>query len=243
MLKLDVLKSRPVLSLVAVAAFFALFAAPAHAQDASEIVNMTFFEMVVAYGGWVGWVIVGVSVWTLAMIIEMFVVLRRDKMVPPEIIDELEALLEEDEFQEALELCESQPNFVTNCLAAALPRINEGWGEMRTSMEAAAGVEGLKLQQKVGWLLFLSNLAPLLGLFGTVVGMIIAFQEIVRLGAKVTPTDLAWGISQALITTFDGLVAGMPALFFYQYFRNRVTRLIVDFGGVLEDMTNRFRTR
>lgn len=237
------LKLKPLLSLVAVAALFAFLAAPAHAADASEIVNMTFFEIVVAYGGWVGWVIIGVSVWTLAMIIELFVNLRRDKMVPPEIIDELEALLEEDEFQEALELCESQPNFVTTCLAAALPRVNEGWGEMRTAMEAAAGYEGMKLQHKVGWLLFLSNLSPLLGLFGTVVGMIIAFQEIVRLGAKVTPTDLAWGISQALVTTFDGLVAGMPALFFYQYFRNRAARLIVGFGGTLEDMTNRFRSR
>jgi biopolymer transport protein ExbB len=238
------LKLKPVLSLVAVAALLTFLAAPAQAAgDASEIVNMSFFEIVVAYGGWVGWVIIGVSVWTLAVIIEFFVNLRRDKMVPPEIIDELEALLEEDEFQEALELCESQPNFVTNCLASALPRINEGWGEMKASMEATAGVEGMKLQQRVGWLLFLSNLSPLLGLFGTVVGMIIAFQEIVRLGAKVTPTDLAWGISQALVTTFDGLVAGMPALFFYQYFRNRATRIIVDFGGILEDMTNRFRTR
>lgn len=235
--------NKSVLSLLAVGALFALFAAPAHASDAAEMANMTFFEIVVAYGGWVGWVIVGVSVWTLAMIIEMFVSMRRDKMVPPELIDELEALLEEDEFQEALELCESQPNFVTNCLASALPRLNEGWGEMKAAMEATAGVEGMKLQQKVGWLLFLSNLAPLLGLFGTVVGMIIAFKEIVALGAKVTPTDLAAGISAALITTFLGLVAGMPALFFYQFFRNRATRIIVDFGGVLEDMTNRFRTR
>ena len=234
---------KPVLSLLTGTGLMVATAGAAHAANVTDIGNESFFESVLNWGGWVGWVIIGTSVWTMAMVIEMFVNLRRDKLVPPEIIDELEALLEEDEFQEALELCESQPNFVTNCLAAALPRINEGYDKMKESMENAAGVEGMKLQQKVGWLLFLSNMAPMLGLFGTVVGMIEAFKEIVRLGAKVTPTDLAAGISAALITTFDGLIVAMPALYFYQFFRNKAVRLTVDFGGVLEDMTNRFRGR
>jgi biopolymer transport protein ExbB len=236
-------KIKSSLALFAAAGLMVVFAGVARAADNTSIGQESFFESVLNWGGWVGWVIIGTSVWTMAMVIEMFVNMRRDKLVPPEIIDELEALLEEDEFQEALELCESQPNFVTNCLAAALPRINEGYDKMKESMENAAGVEGMKLQQKVGWLLFLSNMAPMLGLFGTVVGMIQAFKEIVRLGAKVTPTDLAAGISAALITTFDGLLVAMPALYFYQFFRNRAVKIIVDFGGVLEDMTNRFRGR
>lgn len=230
------------LSLVA-AVLLAVCAAPALAADNTSIGTESFFESVINWGGWVGWVIIGTSVWTLAMIIEMFVTQKKDKIVPPEVSDELEALLEEGEFQEALELCESQPNFVTNCIGAALPRLNEGWDKMKEALENAAGVESMKLQQKVGWLLFLSNMAPMLGLFGTVVGMIQAFKEIVRLGAKVTPTDLAAGISAALITTFDGLIVAMPALFAYQYFRNRAARLTIAFGGMLEDMTNRFRNR
>lgn len=225
------------------AVLLALTAGPALAADNTSIGNESFFESVINWGGWVGWVIIALSVWTVAMIIEMFVTLKQEKLVPPEVSDELEALLEEGEFQEALELCEAQPNFVTNCMAAALPRMNEGWDKMKEAMENTAGVEGMKLQQKVGWLLFLSNIAPMLGLFGTVVGMIEAFKEIVRLGAKVTPTDLAAGISAALITTFDGLMVAMPALFAYQYFRNRAAKLTVAFGGILEDMTNRFRTR
>jgi biopolymer transport protein ExbB len=99
----------------------------------------------------------------------------------------------------------------------------------------------MKLMQKVGWLFFLSNMAPMMGLFGTVTGMIEAFKEIVRLGSKVTPTDLAAGISAALITTFDGLIVAMPALFAYQYFRNRCTRIAVQFGGILETLTEKFR--
>ena len=162
---------------------------------------------------------------------------------PPELIDEVEALLEEDEYQEALELCESEPNFVTRSLAAGLPRLGEGYAKVKEAMEGAAGVEAVKLQQKVSWMLFLSNVAPMLGLFGTVSGMITAFQKIVELGAKVQPSDLAGGISAALVTTFLGLLVAIPAVTAYQYFRNKATRISIHFAEVLEEMTERFRNR
>ena len=209
-------------------------AAPAHANLGSDILTK---------GGAIGIVIMILSVATLALVIEFSVNIRRDKICPPELVDELEALLEEEEYQEALELCEAEPNFLTNSLAAGLPRLNEGYPKMKEAMEAQAGIEAVKLQQKVGWMLFLSNVAPMLGLFGTVTGMIMAFNTIVELGAKVTPADLAGGISAALVTTFLGLLVAIPALASYQYFRNKATRISIDFAGILEDMTERFRNR
>lgn len=203
----------------------------------------TFMESVLKDGGPIGIVIMLLSVATVAMIIEFGVNIRADKICAPEVIDEVEALLEESEFQEALELCESEPNFVTRSLAAGLPRMDEGYAKVKEAMENAAGIEAVKLQQKVGWMLFLSNLAPLLGLFGTVSGMITAFQEIVRQGASVTPADLASGISAALVTTFLGLLVAIPALTAYQYFRNKATRISIHFAEVLEEMTERFRNR
>lgn len=211
-----------------------VIATPAHASLVSDILTK---------GGPIGIVILILSVATLALVIEFGVNIRRDKICPPELVDELEALLEEEEYQEALELCEAEPNFLTNSLAAGLPRLNEGFPKMKEAMEAQAGIEAVKLQQKVGWMLFLSNVAPMLGLFGTVSGMIMAFNEIVRLGAKVTPADLAGGISAALVTTFLGLLVAIPALAAYQYFRNKATRISIDFAGILEDMTERFRNR
>jgi biopolymer transport protein ExbB len=198
-------------------------------------------EQVLRDGGTVGWVIIVLSVATLAVIIEAAVTIRRDKICRPELIDEVEALLEENEVQEALELCESEPNFFTNMMAAGLARVNQGYDDMKTAVENRGGVEITKLQQKVGWILWLSNIGPLLGLFGTVTGMIAAFNVIKALGAAVTPTDLAAGISAALITTFDGLLVSMPAVTAYQYFRDKSTRIAIDFGGVAEDMLQRFR--
>ena len=85
--------------------------------------------------------------------------------------------------QEALELCESEPNFLTNILAAGLPKINAGFEAMEKSMDEVAEEESIKLHQKIGWLSLIGNIAPMLGLFGTVYGMIQAFNEITRLGA------------------------------------------------------------
>ena len=229
MTKLRTLASA-VLAIVAIVAL----ATPAHANLGSDILTK---------GGAIGIVIMILSVATLALVIEFSVNVRRDKICPPELVDELEALLEEEEYQEALELCEAEPNFLTNSLAAGLPRLNEGYPKMKEAMEAQAGIEAVKLQQKVGWMLFLSNVGPMLGLFGTVTGMIMAFNTIVELGAKVTPADLAGGISAALVTTFLGLLVAIPALAAYQYFRNKATRISIDFAGILEDMTERFRNR
>lgn len=213
-------------------------APPAAAADFSGTLTM---EDILRDGGTVGWIIIVLSVATVALIIECGVNIRRDKVCRPELIDEIEALLEEDEVQEALELCESEPNFFTNMMASGLSRANFGYDDIKSSIENRGAVEVTKLQQKVGWILWLSNIGPLLGLFGTVVGMIVAFKTIKALGAAVTPTDLATGISAALVTTFDGLVVSMPAVTAYQYFRDKVTKIAIDLGGVAEDMIQRFR--
>lgn len=215
------------------------FASVAFAPDAQAAES--FVSSVLTKGGAIGWVIILLSVATLALIIEYGVNVRADKICPPETIDEVEALLEEGEYQEALELCESDPNFVTRSLAAGLPRINDGYEKIKESVEAAASIEAVKLQQKVSWMLFLSNVAPMLGLFGTVFGMIKAFNTIVELGGNVQAKDLAGGISAALVTTFLGLFVAIPAVAAYQYFRNKATRISIHFADVLEEMIERFR--
>jgi biopolymer transport protein ExbB len=86
---------------------------------------------VIKWGGWIGIVIILHSVAAVALIIEHFMNVKREKIVPPEIVDEIEALFEEEEYQEALELCESEPNYLTNMLASALPKLNAGFDTSR----------------------------------------------------------------------------------------------------------------
>jgi biopolymer transport protein ExbB len=192
-------------------------------------------------GGVIGWLIILLSIVSLALAIEHFVTIRRDKLVPPELIDEIEALFEEEEYQEALELCESEPNFLTNILSAGLPKINAGFDAMEKAMDEVAEEEAIKLHQKVGWLSLIGNIAPMMGLFGTVYGMIMAFNEITRLGQAVQPQDLSKGISTALITTLFGLFVAMPSLFFFFVFRNKVIKVSLEITAIADDLVERFR--
>jgi biopolymer transport protein ExbB len=211
----------------------------AFAQDEAAANNS--LGNIIMGGGPIGWAIIILSVISLALAIEHFVTIRRDKLVPPELIDEIEALFEEEEYQEALELCESEPNFLTNILSAGLPKINAGFEAMEKSMDEVAEEEAIKLHQKVGWLSLIGNIAPMMGLFGTVYGMISAFNEITRLGQAVQPSDLSKGISTALITTLFGLFVAMPSLFFFFIFRNKVIKVSLEITAIADDLVERFR--
>jgi biopolymer transport protein ExbB len=83
----------------------------------------------------------------------------------------------------------------------------------------------------------------MLGLFGTVTGMIEAFQTIASMGASVTPSDLAGGISKALVTTFLGLFVAIPTMIAYFFFRNKVVRVTLEIGAIADDLVERFRSK
>ena len=231
------MKKPAILIAVLVAAFLMVTANPAFAQDDGQ---KSLGDIIVG-GGIIGWVIILLSIISLALAIEHFVTIRRDKLVAPELIDEIEALFEEEEYQEALELCENEPNFLTNILSAGLPKINAGFEAMEKAMDEVAEEETIKLHQKIGWLSLIGNIAPMMGLFGTVLGMIGAFNEITRLGANVTPKDLSAGISTALITTLFGLFVAMPSLFFFFLFRNKVIKVSLEITAIAADLVERFR--
>ena len=209
----------------------------AFAQDAGG----NSLGKIIMGGGVVGWAIILLSIISLALAIEHFVTVRRDKLVPPELIDEVEALFEEEEYQEALELCESEPNFLTNILSAGLPKINAGFEAMEKAMDEVSEEETIKLQQKISWLNLIANIAPMMGLLGTVYGMIVAFNTITKLGQNVTPADLSQGISAALVTTMLGLIVAIPTMSVFFYFRNKVIKVSLELAAIADDLVERFR--
>ena len=234
-LRMGVLMMAPVMSL-------GMLAAPALAQGEGAATETTsWVEAYITAGGPIGFVILFLSFVSLALIIEHIVNIKRDKIVPPQLIDEIEGMMDNEEYQEALELCEAEPNFLTNVLAAALPKINSGFETMKISMDDAGEEEAIKLQQKIGYLSLIGNIAPMMGLFGTVSGMIQAFQMIAEKGASVTPADLAGGISQALVTTFLGLFVAIPTMIAYFFFRNKVVRITLEIHAIADDLVERFR--
>lgn len=195
---------------------------------------------IIQQGGMFGYIIILLSIVGVALVIEHFVALRREKIAPPDIINELETLLQDEEYDEALRLCEAERNPLTNIIAAGLPKLASGYGAMSEAITAANDDEALKLFQKISYISLISQVAPMLGLLGTVSGMIAAFKIIAAVdNPKVS--QLAVGISEALATTLFGLVVAIPMLSFYSFFKNKVTRLVMDLGSISEELVERFR--
>lgn len=250
------MKSRSAVARVLIGALVVLFVAglaPAlFAQDpapasggASGVKDKSAFDIWVLGGGSffsIGAfeiiIIILQSVASIALIIEHCVTIRRDKVAPPHLIVELEQLLDEEQYEEALNLCETQRTFITNVMGAALARVGEDYSKIVTAAENAAAEEGLKLQHKISWINLLANTGPMCGLFGTVQGMVSAFTEIAT-SASVTPQQLAGGIYTALVTTVWGLIVAIPALSAYFIFKNKVQALCLELGGISAELIER----
>jgi biopolymer transport protein ExbB len=149
-------------------------APPAQAQA-----NMTMMEFI-KYGGTVGHLIILCSVVCLGMSIERGIGLKRDNIVPPDVLAQLEQLFEEEEYEEAMTVCEAQPCPLTNTIAAGLAKVGTNYDNIKAATDESLDLESVKLIQSISYLNLLATLAPMLGLFGTVTGMIAAFDQIAR---------------------------------------------------------------
>jgi biopolymer transport protein ExbB len=192
-------------------------------------------------GGAVGWIIVGLSVVGLALIISNFVELRREKLSPPDVVEEIEALFEAGEYQEAIELCEAEPTFLTNVVAAGLPKLSASFSAMEKALEEMSEEEAIKLHQKLSWLSLIANVSPMLGLLGTVMGMIQSFNVIAATKGQADPSQLSAGISSALITTMFGLIVAIPMTASFVFLRNRVVKNSIEISAIVADLFERFR--
>ncbi len=191
--------------------------------------------------GFVGWMIVGCSIAGTALVIEHMINLRREKLAPPDFTGEVEALINEEKFDEAVELCDEEHGYYATISAAALRMRHAGYEHMIDGLEMAAQEEAFKLNAKISYLSLIGNVAPLLGLLGTVTGMIASFQEIERLKSP-TPGDLAKGVYESLVNTTMGLFVAIIFLTLYFIFKNRVTKMTLSMNLQAVDMLKNLAT-
>ena len=174
--------------------------------------------------GMVGYMMVACSIAGTTLVIEHIINLRRSKLAPDDLGEELQALIEEEAYDDAMELCEERPTYLTNLVGAALTMRHAGYEEMIGDLESAAAEETLKLNTHISYLSLIGNVAPLLGLLGTVTGMITSFQRIETLKAP-TPGDLAVGVYESLVNTTMGLFIALLFLTAYFIFKNNVSKM------------------
>jgi len=221
-----------------------LLATSLFAQD-DPAAEQSFLSEVFDYekAGPIGYLIMLMSVIAVALIIENFMTIKREKLAPPDLLDELEALFDGENFQDAVELCEQEKNYLTNVVGAGLSKLGHSFETMQTSIREMQTEESVKLFQKIGWLSLISAIAPMMGLFGTVTGMFVTFGKIASSGGNVSPAKLAGGIKMALITTMLGLSVAIPVGIAFFTLRNRVIRTSTEINAITEDLFERFRAK
>lgn len=197
--------------------------APA-AQPAPKHVSIDFVQLF-HDGGAIGYVITFLSVLMVALMFEHLLTIRRGTMIPPGLPEEAHRLISTGQFKAAEELCKSRPSFLGYMLASALPEVGLGYSAVEKAMEDAAAEQSARLMRKIEYLSVIASVATMLGLLGTVWGMILAFMEFER---KANPqiSELAPGVYKALVTTLQGLIVAIPANVAFAYFRNRIDELV-----------------
>lgn len=183
---------------------------------------------ILVLGGWVMIPLVLLSVLTIYLLVERLVTIRQASSNPEVITERVREYVRNGNVQSAIQYCDDKDVPITRILKKGLERLGRPISEIQEAVQAAGKHETFDLEKRTNLLASIAGIAPMLGFFGTVVGMIRAFQQIQDLQGNVNPSVLAGGIWEALITTAAGLLVGILALFSYNYLMGRIRRISND---------------
>jgi biopolymer transport protein ExbB len=168
------------------------------------------------------------SLLTFYLLIERLITIRKASSNPDAITDRVREYVRSGDVEGAIAYCKDKDVPITRILQQGLERLGRPISEIQDAVQAAGKHETFELEKKTNLLASIAGIAPMLGFFGTVIGMIRAFQEIQNLQGNVNPSVLAGGIWEALVTTAAGLLVGILALFSYNFLIGRIRRLTND---------------
>ena len=196
------------------------------AQTAAS--QVTSLLDVLVLGGWVMIPLVLLSLLTFYLLVERLITIRRASSNPEVITDRVRDYVRNGDVEGAIAYCKDKDVPITRILQQGLERLGRPISEIQDAVQAAGKHETFELERKTNLLASIAGIAPMLGFFGTVIGMIRAFQEIQNLQGNVNPSVLAGGIWEALVTTAAGLLVGILALFSYNFLIGRIRRITND---------------
>jgi biopolymer transport protein ExbB len=203
--------------------------APAVATDVADAPG--FFEILFS-GGLIGiimmLVLIGLSLTATYLVFEQIMTLRTKEIIPEGLSEDVRELLQAGKVAEAGQACRERSSVLAFVLLHGLAEIEGGWSAVESAVEDALAEQAARLFRKVEYLTVIGNLAPMVGLLGTVTGMLVAFQQVANTKGSAGAADLAEGIYQALVTTVVGLIIAIPALGAFAVLRNRVDLLVAE---------------
>jgi len=221
-------------------------AAPAAAAtpDATDAPapNQSALMWLIQTSGWIGGVLLLMSFFFVARIVECFIELRPQVIMPPELIQEWEELLPKRDFQNIYRSAKDSPSDLGQLVASGLAALSGGLPEARDAVDRQGESVTVEMEKRISMLAVIGSLGPLIGLLGTLKGMISSFSVIARSETQLKPSEVAHGISEALLITFEGVALSVPAIFFFAFFKNRVATLSLQAINMADEFVRRVHT-
>lgn len=212
---------------------------PAPADDPAPP-KQSMLSWMIEASGLFGAVLLLLSFLMVAIIMMNILQVRRENLLPQSFIEAFESKLQGKDYQGAYETARADDSFVARVLAAGLSKLNRGYSEAVEGMQEVGEEETMEMEHRLSYLALIGTIAPMIGLMGTVYGMIESFRVIADSATQPKPSDLAKGISTALFTTLEGLTVAIPAMIAYSILKNRLNRYVLEVGMVSEGLMSRF---
>lgn len=232
--------------------FLAAGPAPARAQEGGDAATAgdlgvapvkpseSFFRWMVRASGPIGVVIAAMSFYLIALVAWMALQYRRSIAIPEALVRDVNELVGQKLYSEAYQRLAADPSFLGRVLAAGVRKLATGLPHAQRAMEMANDDATMEMEHRTTYLATVGTLGPMIGLVGTVYGMILSFRVIATAGASPQASQLAAGISTALFATLEGIALSIPAIYFYALFRNRIARLSLEVTIAAESMLEQF---
>lgn len=210
-----------------------LLASVASAQDGTqEEAAPQGLISIIFSGGIVGAIMIvillALSLTAAYLIFDHLMTIRRKDLMPEGLGDRVRQSLMTGDLKGAKEACGAQPSLLSFVLLHGISEMEFGWNAVEKSLEDALAEQSARLFRKIEYLSVIGNIAPMVGLLGTVIGMIFAFQQVAVTQGLASAPQLAQGIYQALVTTVGGLIVAIPSIGAFAIFRNRVDQLVAE---------------
>lgn len=194
-------------------------------------------------GGPLMFVIFAGSIAALAIFIERVLFYHRSQINTEQFMKGIRNVLQRGSLTEAISICDETPGPVAQVVKMAILKHDRPREEIRETLEDVGLVEVPRLERRLVALATIAHVAPLVGLLGTVIGMILCFQTIMEKGQPVLAGDVSKGIWQALLCTAGGLIVAIPAYIAYNYLVSRVDAIVLDMEKCATEMVNYFAAR
>ncbi len=239
--------SRRIITLILTLGIIVALAGPRRAAVAQDIpaapkveASEPFLAWMARASGPIGFVILAMSFYLIAVVTWMGFQYRKAVAAPETLTAELNELLGRKDYQSAFQKLESNDSFLARVLSAGVRKLPGGVPAARHAMELVNDDETMAMEHRTTYLATVGTLGPMIGLVGTVYGMILSFRVIATEGASPQASALAAGISTALFATLEGIAISIPAIYFHGLFRNRVARLSLEVEIAATELLDRF---